>query len=398
MIKGNDRLTYAGLLSRVEYLSAVLQEHGLKKGDKIVLWAGVSIEWVCAYFGIIHAGGVAVLLNPSLAAKDAAPLVQFADTAMVLYGQTHDTKGETEEAAGLAEAFGMRQEQLICLTAVDWDDRDAVPPVCRSMDGDASADAYVIYTSGTTAFPKAVMNSQLGMINLCAGLEKAIGDRKGQRVMLAVPLCHVYGLNGLWLYLSTGGTVVFPEVIKAADVAQAAAVHQAAALWSVAVIYQGIADSEELTAMLSSRIRLCTIAGSYTTPLQFMRYEAALRKAVFLNCYGMTETSGAYCLTRPGDSVKVRYHTVGRAMPGMELAIWDAQRGMLPSGEIGEIVTRGFHMKNSYYKLENEKQGCDAGGWFHSGDLGTLDEDGNLTIVGRCKDIIIKGGENIAPS
>ena len=164
------------------------------------------------------------------------------------------------------------------------------------------------------------------------------------------------------------------------------------------MIYQGIIDDAELTAMAAPRLRFCTIAGSYTTPMQFMRYESSLFNAVFVNMYGMTETCAAYCLTRPEDDIRVRYNTVGRPISGVEAAAWSEEKGILPPGEVGEIITRGFHLKNGYYKLPPEKQAVDADGWLHSGDLGVFDEGGNLRIVGRIKDIIIKGGENIAPS
>ena len=398
LIRGDERVTYGGLLQRIDRIASALQANGLTPGQKVVLWGTVSVEWIAAFFGAVRAGGVAVLLNPSLTVKDAAPLVQFADTALVLFGQTHDTQGAPEEIPSLAESFGMAADRFLCLSGLDALGEGCPPAV--PGDTDVRADGYVIYTSGTTAFPKAVMNSQLGLLNACLRYAAAMGDRRGDRAVLAVPLCHVYGLDCLGAYLFNGDTVVIPAAIKADAVAEAAAKEKATALLSVAVIYQGIVDNDQLSVPLAPLIRMCTIAGSYTTPVQFMRYESTLPNAVFLNLYGMTETNGGYCFTRPEDSLQVRYHTVGRPLDGLELALWDSQRGILPPGcgEIGEIVFRGITLKNSYYKLPEEKQGFDAEGWFHSGDLGTLDPEGNLTIVGRCKDIIIKGGENIAPS
>ena len=97
----------------------------------------------------------------------------------------------------------------------------------------------------------------------------------------------------------------------------------------------------------------------------------------------MTETSATYTLTRPNDDVSIRYNTVGRPVDGIEAVAWDETHGILPPGEVGEIITRGYHLKNGYYKLPPEKQAIDADGWLHSGDLGVFDEQGNLRIVGR---------------
>ena len=129
-----------------------------------------------------------------------------------------------------------------------------------------------------------------------------------------------------------------------------------------------------------------------------MRFENALYNSKFLDSYGMTEANGAYVVERPEDDVAIRYNTVGRAVDGVEVAVWDEEHGILPPGEVGEIITRGFHVKKSYYKLPPEKQAIDKDGWLHTGDLGIFDEHENLKIVGRIKDLIIKGGENLAPA
>ena len=153
-----------------------------------------------------------------------------------------------------------------------------------------------------------------------------------------------------------------------------------------------------MAELVAPRVRLCALAGSYISPVQFMRFENALYNSVFINLYGMTETCATYTLTRPEDDVSIRYNTVGRVVDGVEAVAWDEERGILPPGEVGEIITRGYHLKNCYYKLPEEKQAIDKDGWLHSGDLGVFDEQGNLKIVGRIKDLIIKGGENIAPA
>ena len=259
-------------------------------------------------------------------------------------------------------------------------------------------DAYIIYTSGTTAFPKAVLTSQYAITNVVRQLAKEISPIRGERAVRGVPLFHAYAIFVAWIYFSTGSTIIIPEALKADIIANIVEKEDASDLWSVATIYQGIIDNEELTKKVAPRVKICSIAGSYTSPVQFMRFETALYNTTFINLYGMTETSATYTLTRPNDDISIRYNTVGRPVDGIEAVAWDEERGIPSAGEVGEVITRGYHLKNSYYKLPPEKQAVDADGWLHSGDLGVFDEQGNLRIVGRIKDLIIKGGENLAPA
>ena len=396
IIMGDTRLTYRQLIEKIDNVASFLLNKGLKKGDKVALWSTAAPAWLITFFGIIRSGGVALILNANLTLKDAKPLIEFADTKFMMYGKTHDISGGADDAKLLSVAFGL--EESNCTSIVDEDFSNVPENKPDTTGWSVKDDAYIIYTSGTTAFPKAVLTSQYAFTNVVSQVVKEISSIRGDRVMVGVPFFHAYAIFVSWVYLSNGGTVIIPSAIKADVIAKLVEKEDISDIWSVATIYQGIIDNEQLAAMVAPRVHICTIAGSYTSPVQFMRFEAALYNATFLNMYGMTETSAAYTLTRPNDDISVRYNTVGRAVDGAELAIWDEEHGLLPAGEVGEIVTRGYHLKNSYYKLPPEKQAIDKDGWLHSGDLGVLDEQGNLRIVGRIKDLIIKGGENLAPA
>lgn len=396
IIMGDTRLTYSQLVTKIDNVATALLNKGLKKGDKVALWSTASPAWLYTYYGIIRSGGIALILNANLTLKDAKPLVEFADTKYMMFGKVHDIAGGSDDAKLLAVAFGLEESNCISIVDESFDNVPANKPDTTGWT--VRDDAYIIYTSGTTAFPKAVLTSQYAITNVVRQLTKEISSIRGDKAVLGVPLFHAYAIFVTWIYLSTGSTLIIPEAIKADIIAKLVEKEDASDLWSVATIYQGIIDSEELTAMVAPRVHICSIAGSYTSPVQFMRFETALYNTTFINLYGMTETSATYTLTRPGDDVSVRYNTVGRAVDGVELAVWDEENGILPAGEVGEIITRGYHLKNSYYKLPPEKQSVDADGWLHSGDLGVLDEQGNLKIVGRIKDLIIKGGENLAPA
>ena len=396
VIMGDRKLTYGEFLYRIDGVASALLDIGLKKGDKVGLWSVASPAWLYAYFGIIRAGGIALLLNANMALKDAKPLIEFADTRFLMFGKTHDYEGHNTDAVAISESLGIDKEH--CLSILDEEFADITLAEAETSGCQSREDAYIIYTSGTTAFPKAVINSQFSLINLSDHVFSELAPILGNRALIGVPFFHVYALMGAWIYLAHGGTVVIPSTIKADLIADLVEKESISDIWTVAVIYQAIIDNELLAEKVAPNARLCAVAGSYTSPVQFMRFEASLRNSTFINMYGMTETSAAYVLTRPGDDISIRYNTVGRPVNGTEAAVWDDERGILPPEEVGEIITRGYHLKNSYYKLEPERQAVDKDGWLHSGDLGVFDKNGNLKIVGRIKDLIIKGGENIAPA
>lgn len=396
IVMGNKKFTYGDLLKKVDKLAATLLSRGVKRGDKIALWSGTCPEWFCAYYGIIRSGGTVVILNANLMTKDVKPLVEFADTKFMIYGKTHDIEGTSADAEEIAKIFNLPAENCFSVTEYDFSRASDIKPDTTGWD--VRDDAFIIYTSGTTAFPKAVVNSQYGAINIANQLLKAIAPITGEKGLMGAPLFHVYNLFTSGLYMLKGATLYLPEVIKADFIADLIAKEGITDIWSVAPIYQGIIDSPELTKKAAPNIRLCFIGGSYTSPVQLMRFENALYNSKFLDSYGMTEANGAYVVERPEDDVAIRYNTVGRAVDGVEVAVWDEEHGILPPGEVGEIITRGFHVKKSYYKLPPEKQAIDKDGWLHTGDLGVFDEHENLKIVGRIKDLIIKGGENLAPA
>lgn len=395
VVMGGKTLSYSELIAKIAHVSSFLVEHGMQSGEHVTLWAGACTEWLCVYYGIIHAGGVAVCLNSNYTIDDITPLVTFADSKYAFFGSTHDTKGLKSEAGTLARSFGLPEEKVFSIFETDFDSAEIIE---INDTRDVRDDAYIIYTSGTTAFPKATLTSQYSMINTSLRMAEGCKSLHGDKACVALPLFHAFGLSVPCMYLCLGGTVYIPEHVKAQDIAYIVSREHITDLWSVAAVYQSIIDSKECTDLCAPSVRMCAIAGSYTSPVQFTRFEAALNHATFLNMFGMTETATVFIMARPEDSVQVRYNTIGRRIPDVEIGICSDEKGILPAGEVGELVTRGFHVKNGYYKLPPEKQAVDADGWFHTGDLAVMDDEGNVRIMGRIKDIIIKGGENITPS
>ena len=396
IVMGDKRVTYAELIANIDKIASFLVNQNVTKGDHVVVWGTPSPDWLCTYYAVIRAGGVAVCLNSNYTISDAAPLVTFADSKYVLFGATHDTKGMASEIEILSRNFELPEEKIF--SYIDTDFAAVHKADIDDSNWDVKDDAYIIYTSGTTSFPKAVLTSQFSMINCSLIFANEFKAIRGDKACVALPLFHAFGLSIPCIYLSLGGTVYIPEKIKSDTIAEIIDREHVTDLWSVAAVYQSIIDDKKAVAKCAPYVKMCGIAGSYTSPVQFARFETALNNATFLNMFGMTETATVFIMTRPEDSISVRHNTIGRKIPELEIGICNENNKLLPSGEIGELVTRGFHVKNAYYKLPPEKQAIDENGWFHTGDLAVMDSEGNVRIAGRIKDIIIKGGENITPA
>ena len=288
VVMGDVRLTYRNFLDKIDGVASVLLNKGIKKGDKVALWSVASPAWLYCYVGIIRAGGIAVLLNANLSLKDAGPLVEFADTKHILFGKTHDFEGHSQDIDTISESFGLDKAHCMSIVDEEFICTDVIEPDTSGMS--VHDDAYIIYTSGTTAFPKAVLNSQYALINVSDRLGGDLKSILGERALIGVPFFHVYALVGVWIYLANGGTVIIPKAIKADVIAGLVEKEDITDIWSVTVLYQSIMENEDLTAKVAGRARLCTVAGSYTSPVQFMRFETAFYKSTFINLYGMTET------------------------------------------------------------------------------------------------------------
>lgn len=400
---GQNALVYDGkglpfdkFIEEIEYVTAYMMERGIKKGDKVAIYASNYLEWMPLFIGIIRAGGIAVTINTRLPLDNAAPLMQFTDVKYVFYGVSRDTKGVDEDKDKISAAVGIPVERIYNVFTTNF--HSASRSIQEGVVENSKDDAFIIFTSGSTAAPKAVVLSQFGVINACirTGTEQEF-EHHG-RMLLCAPMFHIYGIGQTLVSLFKYCTVYYTSEVKAAPIAKIVEEEKIEALGTVAAIFQTIVDRPELLNMVAPYVKRCLISGSYISPAQLSRFEKEFSNAVFYNVYGLTEIHGPAVFARKSDTSEVRCNTVGRHIAGIEMEIWDKDRGILGAGEAGEIIFRGFNIKKCYYKLSEEEQAVDADGWFHTGDLGIIDENGNLKIVGRIKDVIIKGGENISPS
>ena len=392
---------YSEVLHSIKAFSKILTDKGIGKGTHVALWGFNSANWLIAFFSIVRAGGTAVLLNYSADISDAAQLLRMTDASVIICGDNARTIKDPQALSAVAKMAGIDESNCI-------DIRNAAVDLCKGMtdcaegpeirsDDEDTQTAVIIFTSGTTSLPKAVQNSQRAITTNSNAFLAGIGEHAGSSICVAVPLFHILGLLMSYSYLRIGATVCLPSDYKPATIAEQIGTHKVTDMAAVGAIYLGLVEYEGFQEAVVPNVQLCMIAGGMSTPVQMMRLELDFEKAIFINMYGQSEAA-PISMVRPSDLVEKRAQTVGRPVDTLDVRFFDAKKGFLEKGEVGEIVAKGPGLMNGYLGLPKEKQPIDDQGWLHTGDLGYLDDDGFIHLAGRIKDIIIRGGENISPS
>lgn len=402
---GNTSYTYKELDRISDVYAAKIMEMGIEKGDHVALWGYNSANWYLTFVSIIKAGAVAVLLNYSLPVKDLAELVSYTDSKFIFYGNNRELSKDLDAAKNLAKFSGLSEDRLFNYADETLDfkkyineDVDVGKVTAITQTDDTRRDAVIIFTTGTTAMPKAVLLSQYGIINDGISYGAKYKEVRGESICNTLPMFHSFGLMVVNLYIHDGRTVYLHELIKPEEIVKVVSTYKTPDISGVGAVYTALVEHPEFDIKVIPSVRICLIGGSVSTPAFLMRLEDKFTHAVFLNGYGQTEASPAVTNSSPTDPIEKRAASVGSVQEGIEVKIWDKEKGILKAGEVGEVVIRGFVVMNGYYKLPKEKQPIDEDGWLHTGDLGCLDEDNFLHLTGRIKDIIIKSGENISPA
>lgn len=396
--------TYSELDKITDVFAAKLIQKGIKKNDHVSLWAYNSAEWFISFASIIKAGAVSVLMNYSLPSKDLKDLIDLTDSNFIIYGRNREISKNADAAFELAAECGISKENVLCIDngEIDFksflnDGTDVSAVKAITENDDPHRDAVIIFTTGTTALPKAVLLSQFSIINDGNFYGAKFAKARGNSICNTLPMFHSFGLMVVTLYLHDAKSVYLHEIVKPEEIIKIVDTYHTEDMSGVGAVYAALVEHADFDIKILPYVRICLIGGSVSTPTFMMRLEEKFTHATFLNGYGQTEASPALSQSRPEDPIEKRSTSVGSLLEGAEIKIWTKEGGFLKTGEIGEVVARGYMLMNGYYKLPPEKQAIDSDGWLHTGDLGFVDEDGFLHLTGRIKDIIIKSGENISP-
>lgn len=395
--------TFSGLVAAIDACAAFLRGRGIRRGDHVALWAFNSANWFITWCGIMRLGAVAVLVNYNLPVDEVGELLRSADVKYLAWGENKPVEREgADVVASLAALAGIGEDALVDIRASVRDFRllpkEVLPLEATEPTGGKTPD-FIIFTSGTTSRPKPVMIAQRCYLYDARGFAAATeADIEDETLCLCAPLFHCLGSQCAVKYLVYGNHVVLPKGFRPEQIAQCISDHHATAMAAVGTVFTALMDVENFDERVAQHLKVGFVAGGSLSQTQLIRFETVYRNATFLNAYGQTETAVDIANPSVNDSIVKRSSTVGKPFPGKTVRIFDEQKGFLPTGQSGEVVVRDEgNVMLGYYKMPAEKQAIDANGWLHTGDLGYLDKEGYLHLVGRLKDIIIKGGENISP-
>jgi acyl-CoA synthetase (AMP-forming)/AMP-acid ligase II len=376
-----DELTFAEWEAASNQFGRALQDAGVEAGDRVAIYiaADDAVRWVESYAGVHKAGAVAVPLNTRLTRPELAALLTHAEAKAIVYSVSL-----ADTAVALADAVPSLKVTMSTAEPLTGDTNAFQVSVDK---GDL---ADIMYTSGTTGRPKgvAVRHRNIAMV------PNAVPNWNGLWWLHASPLFTFAGIGFIYNPMKLGMRCLYMPRFDASRFLRAVEEDRPMAVFIVPAMAQLlIADPHFDDADLSS-IVMCSLGSAPLAPSTLRRLQEKMPDATVSNAYGMTEAGPAYCLMPKEESFK-RVGSVGQPMPPMEVRAVDERGETLPSGEVGEILIRLPGREREYYKDDEATARTWAGGWLHSGDLGYLDEDGYLYIVGRQKEVIIRGGNNI---
>jgi fatty-acyl-CoA synthase len=399
--------TYREFAAEVERLARGLLGVGMRPGDRVGIWAPNQAEWVVTQYATARMGAVLVNINPAYRTSELAYALDRSGCRMLV--SAPEFKGSDYVAMVDEVRQGLPLlERVVFLDGPDWDDLIAAaggvnPSELRSVEeGLHPRDPINIqYTSGTTGFPKGATLSHRNILNNGYYVGEICRYTEADRVCIPVPLYHCFGMVMGNLGATThGAAMVLPgPAFDPDDVLAAVEQERCTSLYGVPTMFIAELEALQQTGYDVSSLRTGIMAGA-PCPIEVMRRVVdELHVPEITICYGMTETSPVSTQTRVEDDLDRRVSTVGRVHPHVEVRIADPDTGVpTERGASGEIQTRGYSVMLGYWEdPERTAEAIDPEGWMRTGDLGTMDEDGYVRVVGRIKDMIIRGGENIYP-
>ena len=401
------RYTYAELNDAVDIAARGFLARGVEAGDRIGIWSPNVAEWVIVQYATAKIGAILVNINPAYRTSELEyALAQSGCRTLVAAPsfKTSDYRAMIDEVRPNVPTLG----STIFLGTPDWDDllSDASAVSTRSLEEraaslDADDPINIQYTSGTTGFPKGATLTHHNILNNGFFVGELCRYTELDRVCIPVPFYHCFGMVlGNLACTTHGSAMVIPEAaFEPGAVLECVQAESVTSLYGVPTMFIAELDHPDFKSFDLSSLRTGIMAGS-PCPVEVMKQVISeMHMSEVTICYGMTETSPVSTQTRPDDSIDRRVSTVGSIHPHVEVKIVDPETGRtVPHGASGELCTRGYSVMRGYWNdPERTAEAIDAGGWMHTGDLATMDADGYVNIVGRIKDMIIRGGENIYP-
>ncbi|MFB7056090.1 AMP-binding protein [Streptomyces vinaceus] len=401
------RWTYAEFAADVDALALGLLDLGIAKGDRVGIWAPNRAEWTLVQYATAKIGAILVTVNPAYRSHEVEYVLRQAGIRLLVAAE----RFKSSDYAGMIEEVAPRCPDLeftVLLESPQWTSlvergRAGDPADLVRAAAELSADdpVNIQYTSGTTGFPKGATLSHHNILNNGFFVGELCHYTERDRVCIPVPFYHCFGMvMGNLACTSHGAAMVIPAPAFDPQATLAAVeAESCTSLYGVPTMFIAELAAPGFDAYDLSSLRTGIMAGS-PCPVEVMKEvidRMGMREVSI--CYGMTETSPVSTQTRADDSVERRVSTVGRVGPHLEVKVVDPQSGRtVRRGEPGELCTRGYSVMLGYWgEPERTAEAVDAARWMHTGDLAVMDGDGYLSITGRIKDMVIRGGENVYP-
>ncbi|HKU13328.1 MAG TPA: AMP-binding protein [Steroidobacteraceae bacterium] len=408
----NIRWTYRELNEAADRLAAGFLHLGLAPGDRVGIWSPNRYEWIVTQFASAKAGLILVTINPAYRTSELeyalnkvgckalvlAPKFKSSDYAAML--EQVRPKLPLLQFAILTDdapraGFLAYRDVAACGTGADL---ERVRHLRRQLQPEDAIN--IQFTSGTTGLPKGATLSHHNIVNNGFFVARRMTFSEADRLCIPVPLYHCFGMvMGVLGCVTHGAAMVLPgEAFEPKSVLDAVEAERCTALYGVPTMFIAELEHADFRRYDLSTLRTGVMAGA-PCPVEVMkRVIADMHMQEVTICYGMTETSPVSFQSCRDDTIERRVSTVGTIHPHLEVKIVDTDGRVTPLGERGELLTRGYSVMHGYWDdADKTSQAIDAQGWMHTGDLATLDAAGYCNIVGRVKDLIIRGGENISP-
>ena len=395
-VEAGRSVSFAGLLDIVRETAAGYRARGLQPGDRLVLWAPNSTDWVVAALAVSYAGGTLVPANSRYTGHEVADLVDRTHARLVVVADGFLGRTQVADLRAASELTSVREViDLADLAAVRADQGD-IDDIAMAVTDDDVAD--ILFTSGTTGRPKGAMSAHRQTVGVARAWGELGGVTPEDRYLVVNPFFHSFGYKaGIIVGLTTGATLYPVATFDLVETMRLIQDEQITVLPGAPTLYQSLLTAPDRSSYDLSSLRLAVTGAAVVPVVLIERMRAPQPEGLGIDqvvtAFGMTEAVVA-TMCREGDSAEVVATTCGRAIPGMEARI------ATPSEQgAGELLLRGeFVMLGYLDDPEATREAVDDDGWLHTGDVGTLDEQGNLTITDRLKDMYISGGFNVYPA
>ena len=400
------RATYRELVDQCELLARGLMARGVAKGDRVGIWSPNRYEWVVVQYATAAMGAILVNINPAYRTSELEYALNQSGTSFLVLAPRFRQADYVSMLAEVRSRCPQLREAVVMEDGFDALIRDASsvePDALHEVEASLQFDdpINIQYTSGTTGYPKGATLTHHNILNNGYFVAEMLRYTEHDRVCIPVPFYHCFGMVMGNLGCTThGATMVVPaEAYDPVATMQTVQDERCTSLYGVPTMFIGELEHPRFKEFDFSSLRTGIMAGS-PCPVEVMKkVQTVMHIPEMTICYGMTETSPVSTQSTTDDPLERRVSTVGRVHPHVEIKVIDPSTGTLvPRDTAGELCTRGYSVMRGYWDNEEATRlAVDSGRWMHTGDLATMDAEGYINIVGRIKDMIIRGGENIYP-